>query len=89
MNWMTFKDGTRIEIAEGASLARITHTAKNDALAVFVVEKCTSDNVKHITFSQPGEDGAVVVTGEYDNLTLAGDPVRDDNIVTISLKEEA
>ena len=89
MNWMTFADGTRIEIAEGASLANITHTAKNDALAVWVTEKCTDDNVKHIIFSQPGEDGAVVVTGEYDNLSLNGAPVRDDNIVTISLKEEA
>lgn len=87
MNYMTFADGTRIQIEDGASLAHITHTAKNDALAVFVVEKCTPDNVRHITFSQPGEDGAIVITGEYDNLTLAGDPVRDDNVVTISLKE--
>lgn len=88
MNWMTFKDGARIEIESGASLNRIIHKAKNDALAVFVVEKCTPDNVRHITFSQPGEDGAIVVTGEYDNLSLNGAPVRDDNIVYISLKED-
>ena len=56
MNWMTFKDGTRIEIEEGASLGHIVHVATNEANALFVCEKCTPDNVREIKFSQPGED---------------------------------
>lgn len=93
MNWMTFKDGTRIEIEEGASLGHIVHVATNEANALFVCEKCTPDNVSEIKFSQPGEDGAEIITGEYSGLLLSGAPTRatnDDGLsvtVTISLYE--
>lgn len=93
MNWMTFKDGTRIEIEEGASLGHIVHVATNEANALFVCEKCTPDNVSEIKFSQPGEDGAEIITGEYSGLLLSGAPTRQTNedglsvTVTISLYE--
>lgn len=93
MNWMTFKDGTRIEIEEGASLGHIVHVATNEANALFVCEKCTPDNVSEIKFSQPGEDGAEIITGEYSGLLLSGTPTRATNedglsvTVTISLYE--
>ncbi len=93
MNWMTFKDGTRIEIEEGASLGHIVHVATNEANALFVCEKCTPDNVSEIKFSQPGEDGAEIITGEYSGLLLSGAPTRATNedglsvTVTISLYE--
>ena len=93
MNWMTFKDGTRIEIEEGASLGHIVHVATNEANALFVCEKCTPDNVNEIKFSQPGEDGAEIITGEYSGLLLSGAPTRATNedglsvTVTISLYE--
>ena len=93
MNWMTFKDGTRIEIEEGASLGHIVHVATNEANALFVCEKCTPDNVSEIKFSQPGEDGAEIITGEYSGLLLSGAPTRPTNedglsvTVTISLYE--
>lgn len=93
MNWMTFKDGTRIEIEEGASLGHIAHVATNEANALFVCEKCTPDNVSEIKFSQPGEDGAEIITGEYSGLLLSGAPTRATNedglsvTVTISLYE--
>jgi len=93
MNWMTFKDGTRIEIEEGASLGHIVHVATNEANALFVCEKCTADNVSEIKFSQPGEDGAEIITGEYSGLLLSGAPTRATNedglsvTVTISLYE--
>lgn len=93
MNWMTFKDGTRIDIEEGASLGNITHIAQNEAMALFVCEKCTPDNVSEIKFSQPGEDGAEIITGEYSGLLLSGAPTRATNedglsvTVTISLYE--
>lgn len=93
MNWMKFKDGTRIEIEEGASLGHIVHVATNEANALFVCEKCTAENVSEITFSQPGEDGAEIVTGEYTGLLLNGAPTRATNedglsvTVTISLYE--
>lgn len=93
MNWMTFKDGTRIEIEEGASLGHIAHIATNEANALFVCEKCTPDNVSEIKFSQPGEAGAEIITGEYSGLLLSGAPTRATNedglsvTVTISLYE--
>ena len=93
MNWMTFKDGTRIEIEEGASLGHIVHVATNEANALVVCEKCTPDNVSEIKFSQPGEDGAEIITGEYSGLLLSGAPTRATNedglsvTVTISLYE--
>lgn len=93
MNWMTFKDGTRIEIEEGASLGHIVHVATNEANALFVCEKCTPDNVSEIKFSQPGEDGAEIITGEYSGLLLSSAPTRATNedglsvTVTISLYE--
>ena len=93
MNWMTFKDGTRIEIEEGASLGHIVHIATNEANALFVCEKCTPDNVSEIKFSQPGEDGAEIITGEYSGLLLSYAPTRATNedglsvTVTISLYE--
>lgn len=92
MNWMTFKDGTKIEIEEGASLDHIVHVASNEANALYVCEKCTADNVSEITFSQPGEDGDTI-TGEYSGLVLNGAPTRATNedgqtvTVTISLHE--
>ena len=94
MNYMTFADGTKIEIEEGASLGNIVHIAPNEAMALFVCEKCTPDNVREITFSQPGEGGADVVTGEYDNLVLTAAPTRATNedgltvTVVISLREQ-
>lgn len=78
MNWMTFKDGTRIEIEVGASLNHIVHIAQNEANALYVCEKCTPDNVSEITFSQPGEDGDTI-TGEYTGLILNGAPTRQTN----------
>ena len=93
MNWMTFKDGTRIEIEEGASLGHIAYIATNEANALFVCEKCTPDNVSEIKFSQPGEDGAEIITGEYSGLLLSDAPTRATNedglsvTVTISLYE--
>lgn len=94
MNYMSFADGTKIEIDEGASLDRIVNHSRNEAEALFVCEKCTPENVSHIAFSQPGDDGDVI-TGEYDNLVLAGAPTRQTDedgvsvIVTISLREKS
>lgn len=93
MNYLTFADGTRIQIEEGASLDHIVHVAQNEANALFVCEKCTPDNVSEIKFSQPGEDGAEIITGEYSGLLLSGAPTRATNedglsvTVTISLYE--
>lgn len=93
MNWMRFKDATRIEIEEGASLNHIVHIAQNEANALYVCEKCTPSNLSEITFSQPGEEGAEVVTGEYSGLLLNNAPTRQTNedgqtvTVIISLRE--
>lgn len=93
MNHMTFKDGTKIQIEEGATLAHIVYAAKNEADALYVCEKCTADNVIEITFSQPDDDGADIVTGEYTGLVLNGAPTRQTNedgltvTVVISLHE--
>lgn len=93
MNWMTFADGTRIEIEEGATLDHIVYSAKNEADALYVCEKCTAENVSEITFSQPDEEGASIVTGEYTGLVLNGAPTRQTNedgltvTVVISLHE--
>ena len=78
MNWMTFKDGTRITIEDGATLDHIVHIADNEASALFVCEKCTAENVSEITFSQPGEDGDSIV-GEFSGLILNGAPTRATN----------
>ncbi len=94
MNYMTFADGTRIQIEEGASLGSIVHIAQNEAMALFVCEKCTAENLSHVVFSQPGDEGDVI-TGEYDNLVLTGAPTRQTDedgvsvIVTISLREKS
>ena len=93
MNHMTFKDGTKIQIEEGATLDHIVYAAKNEADALYVCEKCTADNVSEITFSQPDEEGASIVTGEYTGLVLNGAPTRQTNedgltvTVVISLHE--
>ena len=93
MNYMTFKDRTKIEIEEGASLDHIVYSAKNEADALYVCDKCTADNVSKITFSQPGGLSEDVVTGEYEGLLLNGAPTRQTNedgttvTVVISLRE--
>lgn len=93
MNYLTFADGTRIQIEEGASLDHIVHVAQNEANALFVCEKCTPENVSHVVFSQPGDEGDII-TGEYDNLMLTGAPTRQTNedgvtvTVTISFREK-
>lgn len=93
MNYMTFKDGTKIEIEEGASLNHIVYSAKNEADALYVCDKCTVDNVSKIIFSQPGGLSEDVVTGEYEGLLLNGAPTRQTNedgttvTVVISLRE--
>lgn len=93
MNWMTFKDGTRFEIENGATFDRIEHIAQNEAQALFICEKCTAENVSHVIFSQPGEDGEDMVIGDYEGLLLNGAPTRQTNedgltvTVTISLRE--
>lgn len=93
MNYMTFKDGTKIEIEEGASLDHIVYSAKNEADALYVCDKCTADNVSKIIFSQPGGLSEDVVTGEYEGLLLNGAPTRQTNedgttvTVVISLRE--
>lgn len=95
MNWMTFKDGTRIEIEEGATFDHIEHIASNEATALFVCEKCTAENTSRIVFSQPDEQGAEIVTGDYDNLVLNGAPTRQTNedglsvTVVISFREKS
>lgn len=93
MNFMIFKDSTRITIDEGATLDRIVYHARNEAEALFVCEKCTPENVSEIKFGQPGEQGEDVITGEYSGLLLSGAPTRATNedglsvTVTISLYE--
>lgn len=93
MNYMTFKDGTKIEIEEGASLDHIVYSAKNEADALYVCDKCTADNVSRIIFSKPGGLSEDVVTGEYEGLLLNGAPTRQTNedgttvTVVISLRE--
>lgn len=95
MNWMTFKDGTRIEIEEGASLDHIVHQSRNEADALFACEKCTAENTSRIVFSQPDEQGAEIVTGDYDNLVLNRAPTRQTNedglsvTVVISFREKS
>lgn len=95
MQWMTFKDGTRIEIEGGATFDHIEHIATNEANALFVCEKCTAENVSRITFSQPDEQGAEIITGDYDNLVLNGAPTRQTNddglsvTVVISFREKS
>lgn len=93
MNYLTFKDGTKIEIQEGASLDRILYSAKNEADALYVCDKCTADNVSKVTFSQPGGLSEDLITGEYEGLLLNGAPARQTNedgitvTVVISLRE--
>ena len=78
MNYMTFKDGTKIKIEDGSSLDRIVHIADNEASALFVCEKCTADNVSVITFSQTSMDSEDVI-GEYEGLILNNPPTRQTN----------
>lgn len=73
MNWMTFKDGTKIEIEEGASLGHITHIAQNEAMALYVCGKVTAENVSHLEFFH-GE----LLTGQYDNVIIAAPTTRED-----------
>ena len=93
MNFMIFKDSTRITIDEGATLDHIVYHARNEADALFVCEKCTADNVSEVKFGQPGEQGEDIITGEYSGLLLATAPTRqteEDGLsvtVTISLYE--
>ena len=50
MDKLKFYDGTLINIEDGASLGDITHIARNEADALFVCEKVTAENVKHLEF---------------------------------------
>ena len=79
MNYMQFKDGTKITIENGSSLGNIVHIADNEAQALFVCEKCTPENVSELVFSQDGEEGAITVIGEFSGLILNNAPTRQTN----------
>ena len=73
MDKLKFYDGTLIDIEDGASLAEITHIARNEADALFVCGKVTAENVSHLEFFH-GE----LLTGQYDNIIIAAPTTRED-----------
>lgn len=73
MDKLKFIDGTIIDIEEGASLSEVTHIATNEAGALFVCGKVTSENVEHLDFLH-GE----AVTGSYDYVIIAAPTTRED-----------
>lgn len=73
MDKLKFIDGTIIDIEDGASLDHITHIARNEADALFVCGKVTSENVEHLDFLH-GE----AVTGSYDHVIIAAPTTREN-----------
>ena len=73
MDKLKFYDGTIINIEDGASLADITHIARNEADAIFVCGKVTAENVVTLQFLH-GE----AVTGDYQNVVIAAPTTRED-----------
>ena len=73
MDKLKFKDGTIIDIEDGATLSDVTHIATNEANAIFVCNKVTAENVASLQFLH-GE----AVTGQYDNVIIAAPTTRED-----------
>ena len=73
MDKLKFFDGTIIDIEDGASLGDVTHIASNEANALYVCGKVTSENVVTLQFLH-GE----AVTGDYQNVVIAAPTTRED-----------
>lgn len=95
MDYITFKDGTKIEIEEKSSIDHIVHVAETETDAVSVCDLVTKDNVSHVAFSS--DLGGTY--GVYDGLIIASQPTRQNEvdeeeqptgkvIVVISLREQ-
>lgn len=73
MDYIKLNDGTIIDIEDGATLADVTHIASNEANALYVCSKVTTDNVSHLEFLH-GE----LITGSYDHVIIAAPTTRED-----------
>ena len=73
MDKLKFFDGTEIKIEDGATLSDVTHIATNEANALYVCGKVTSENVVTLQFLH-GE----AVTGDYQNVVIAAPTTRED-----------
>ena len=73
MDKLKLKDGTVIEIEDGASLGNITHIAANEANAMFICGKVTAENVEHLDFLH-GD----AVTGSYNHVVIAAPTTREE-----------
>lgn len=73
MDRLKLYDGTIINIENGASLGAVTHIARNEADALFVCGKVTTENVEHLEFFHDD-----MLTGQYDNVIIAAPTTRED-----------
>lgn len=73
MDKLRFMDGTEITIEDGATLSEVTHIATNEANALYVCGKVTTENVTSLQFLH-GE----AVTGDYQNVVIAAPTTRED-----------
>lgn len=73
MDKLRFVDGTIVDIEDGATLADVTHVASNEANALFVCGKVTTENVEHLEFFHDE-----LLTGEYDNIIIATPTTREN-----------
>ena len=73
MDKLRFFDGTIINIEDGASLSEVTHIAQNEADALFVCGKVTTDNVSHLEFIHND-----MVTGEYQDIVIISPTTREN-----------
>ena len=73
MDKLKFTDGTIIDIEDGATLSEVTHIATNEANALYVCGKVTTENVSTLQFLH-GD----AVTGDYQNVVIAAPTTRED-----------
>lgn len=76
MDYITFADGTKIEIDEQSTLGAVTHVADSEAAAQDVCALVTKENISHVEFSS--DEGGTY--GVYDNLVIAAQPTRQDEV---------
>lgn len=74
-------DGTRIELEDYSSIDNLMHIAENDASAVAICDKITSENISRVEMFH-GDDRIAL----YRNLIIAKPPIRytnEDGTVTV------
>lgn len=90
MNKMTLKDGTELNIKDGASLSEITiETADFTVLGTVANSLLAAGNLDNVKFEQDGQ-----TTGEYEKMKIEAPLFRSVDIVggnvqaTISIREK-